>query len=251
MGAIQVPGFGTFINWTSLVIQFGNKNALQGLIGPWRPPQWNEPQLYSVEITEVSAESSGSKALFEGQVVSDTATNPNVREKTKSTMYFFDAILRAEHSQELVRTVHPIQTGAAIVDHAYLQPARVQLEIGVSDAMARYQSGQFTGSGNKSVSAFQTLLDLQAKRLPITLTTRLKQYENMVIESVRAVENNATRNALRADVVFAQIMMASVGQTTIGASARPDQTDLTNEGTKQPLAPDPTVQDSSSLAGFP
>jgi hypothetical protein len=73
----------------------------------------------------------------------------------------------------------------------------------------------------------------------------------MVIESIRAIENYQTRNALRASVTFSQIIMATVESTTIASSARPDQTDLTNEGTKQPLAPDPTVQNSSNLVGFP
>lgn len=248
MGAIQVPGFNPAINWTTLVLKYGNIGAIQSVIGPWRPPQWNQQQLYSITVTEVVTESVSSKVVFQNQTQN---INPNIRQSSQTTTYFFDAILRAEHDQELVHTEHPIQNGAAIVDHCYMKPARVTLEIGVSDCMARYAAGQFTSSGSKSISAYQTLLDIQSKRVPLTLSTRLNQYENMVIERIAAFENKETKFSLRASVTFAQIIMAELATTMVPASARPDATDLTNEGTKQPLPPDPTVQNSTNLTGFP
>jgi hypothetical protein len=246
---ITPPGFIQATNWLTLVTELSNIGGIQGLLGPWRPPQWNQEQLFSLTVTEVINEATSHQITFGGGVIGDTTDNPNIRQNTKSTTYFFDAILRAEHRQELRKTEHPIQSGASIVDHCYLIPANVSLEIGMSDCMARFRAGQFTSDGSKSISAYQTLKDLQKKRVPLTLTTRLDQYTNMVIESIGAIENSQTRFGLRASVRFAQIIVAKVATTTV--SARPDQTDLTNEGTKQTLPPSPTVANSSSLAGFP
>jgi len=238
-------------NWTTLVMGFANINALKGLIGPFRPPQWNQPQVYSLTVTQITTEATSSNIVFQGQVTQSSANNPNIRQTSKTVTYFFDAILRAEHNQELVETEHPIQDGASVVDHCYLRPAQVTLEIGMSDCMARYVDGQFTSNSSKSISAYETLLDIQSQRIPITLATRLKLYENMVIKFIRAVDTRETQHALRVEVTFVQLIVAQTATNTIPASARPDATDLTNEGTKQVLPPSSTVQNSSNLKGFP
>src|SRR3954468_1412647 len=120
MGALQVPLFSQAINWTTLVTSLGNLGALQGVFGPWRPPQWNQGGLinriepYSLTV-KLTAEAT-SHEIFDssGNPVGSTASNPNLRQDVKSTTYFFDAILRAEHRQELRKTEHPIQSGASI-----------------------------------------------------------------------------------------------------------------------------------------
>jgi hypothetical protein len=151
------------------------------------------------------------------------------------TTYFFDAILRVDHFQELRATDHPVQGGSSITDHAYLLPARVSLEIGMSDAMDSYQSGQWTGNSSKSINAYQTLLQLQALRVPVTVTTRLNTYSNMVIESIRSGDDTRTLHGLKANVQFRQIIVGTV--TTSTQSARPHTTGLFGLGLVQPLPP--------------
>jgi hypothetical protein len=206
----------------------------------YRPLNWaNQPQLYSMTCTlPAPTPSTGSNNN------QSATTNPQTQ---SPTTYYFDATLRVEHTQELVCTEHPVQVGPAIVDHAYLRPARVVLEVGMSDAMQSFSSSQYTGGKSKSVSAYQTFKQIQSARVPITLSTRLDTYQNMVLEDVRGTEDSRTFRGFRGSLHFRQIISASVSQTTV--SVRPDQTDSTNEGTKGVLPVDPTT--SGAVATIP
>jgi hypothetical protein len=177
-----------------------------------------------------------------------TTSSPGTSGQT--TVLFFDAVLRAEHNQELVLTKHPVQVGPAIVDHAYLLPARVMLDILMSDAADSYTAGQYSGDPSKSVAAFAQFLSTQATRIPITLATRLKAYQNMAITDVRAQDDSRTAHALKCTLYFEQIISAST--TTATQSARPDQTGATNEGTKSTDTLDPVTSSIiNGMGAFP
>lgn len=163
------------------------------------------------------------------------------------TTYFFDAVMRLDHSQELVITKHPVQNGASIVDHAYLQPSRLVLEVGFSDSMDSYTPGQYTNAGAKSVSAYQTFLNLQALRVPLTVNTRLKQYQNMELVGVRAADTNQTAHALKMLLSFEQIIVGTV--TVQPQSNRPDQVNANNQGSVPTQAPPADVQGYVNSAG--
>jgi hypothetical protein len=203
----------------------------------FRPPQWTQPQLTSItaNLPGLPATSVTTSSVDQfGNVISSPSTSSQAATTTPTT-YFFDAILRVDHFQELRATDHPVQGGASITDHAYLMPARVSLEIGMSDAMDSYQSGQWTGSSSKSINAYQTLLQLQALRIPVTVTTRLNTYSNMIIESIRSGDDARTLHGLKAHVQFRQIIVGTV--TTSTESARPHATGLFSLGLVQPLPP--------------
>jgi hypothetical protein len=209
------------------------------LSGTWRPPQWGgQTLLYSMTCTLPSAQPASSGTGNAGALQSQaTAQSP--------TTYFFDAVLSAEHTQELVCTEHPVQVGPAVVDHAYLRPARVVLEIAMSDAMASFKAGQYSSNASKSISAYQTFKQIQAARTPIVLATRLFSYQNMVIEDVRASDDNRTLRGFRGTLHLRQIISASV--STASVSVRPNATDTTNEGTKAPVTTPPTYTPFSQI----
>lgn len=157
----------------------------------YRPPEWNKPQLnYIVD--------------------------------NKGNAYFFDAILRVEHNTSLRITTHPLQNGASISDHAYQLPARVTMEIGMSDAMQSYISGFWGGTEDlpKSVNAYQTLKALQKLRVPLTVTTRLDVYSNMLIQNMTSPDDHRTLHGLRAFCTFEQILVATVNTKTISTNAQ-------------------------------
>ena len=199
--------------------------------GPWRPPQWQSgkatymitvPSNGGVDIASQNSVSQNTAGMY-------TLTPPPAR---GPSMFVFDAVKRARHTQQLQITEHPIQTGANISDHAYLLPFRLTLEIGISDAMDSFSPGMWVGSTSKSVSAYQTLLQLQAARVFLVLTTRLATYQNMMIEDISPDEDSTTVASLRATITFKQVFTATVSQQTI--SARPNATDTTQLATVQP-----------------
>jgi hypothetical protein len=174
--------------------------------GPWRPPQWNnlpkdQQQLFMVKTS--------------------IATN--------SMAYFFDAIMKVEHSTEMKITEHPVQTGANISDHAYQMPSKLVMEIGMSDAMDTLGPNSWTGAYTKSISAYRTLIDLMQNRIPLSIHTRLINYGNMLIESIHAPDDYKTQFGGRFTVNFKQIITAQIFTTT--TSDRPNVSTQTNSGT--------------------
>lgn len=180
--------------------------------GPWRAPQW-------------------------AGLPSDV--NQLVYIKTNIGGYFFDAVLREDHTESVKVTEHPVQTGANISDHAYNLPAKLTMEIGMSDAMDSIVTGQFTGWYTKSVSAYQMLKQLKEARLPLRVLTRLNLYENMIIEEINAPDDVKTLYGLRCTVTLKEIFVVEVSKTTV--SARPQTTGATNRNVQQPTTPPPTV----------
>jgi hypothetical protein len=166
--------------------------------------------------------------------------------KTNIGGFFFDAIIRTEHTSTLKMTDHPVQTGANIVDHSYMEPAQLVMEIGMSDTMDSMVKGQFTERYSKSVSAYQVLLDLQKARLPLQVHTRLNLYKNMLIESIDAPDDYKTQFGLRCTVTMKEIFVVEVSNTTV--SARKHSTGSTNRGAVQP-EPMPTVAGSVDPKG--
>ena len=205
--------------------------------GAYRPPQWTGPAMVSITVIPQTQASTTS---------TDAAGNVSTTiNGTATTTYVFDAVLGLDHDQRLEKTHHPVQTGADISSHAYLMPARLTLEVGMSDVMDSYAHSAvnsvatgssiitpWIGSASKSVSAYQTILGLQQARQPLTVTTRLRTYTNMVILSVSPREDYRTITGLRMRVEFEQIFTAST--TTAPVSARSNDTGTTGLGTVSP-----------------
>lgn len=153
----------------------------------------------------------------------------------------FTAVLRADHTQKLTLTEHPVQTGASITDHAYLEPAEVILEVGESDCEL--------GDGG-SARVFGQLLAMQAEREPLEVVTRLKTYENMLIESIETSDDYTTQGALKATVTLREIIMADAAIVQVSGRAKKSadrhKTDKTNRGE---VVPEPIDEiDRSKLA---
>lgn len=204
----------------------------------FRPPGWTQPQLTSISANLPTAPASvvSSKITFGDQVISSGSTQQPA--PTTPTTYFFDAVLHADHEQELRATDHPAQSGAPITDHAYMLPASVTLEVMMSDAMDSYQSGQWTGASTKSINFYQTMKQLQALRIPITVTTRLDTYTNMVLLNIRASDDVSTLHGFKGSLHFRQIIVGTVSSSQSNpVSARPNQTANTNPGSVQPVTP--------------
>ena len=185
----------------------------------YRPSQWGD------QSTLISART----------FITASRDNPyGDQNETLDISYFFDAVIRAEHSQAMRITEHPVQTGANIVDHAYLVPATLMLEIGMSDVMDSMIQGQYSGAYTKSVQAYQTLLALQAKRNPLRVTTRLNTYENMVIEELRTPDDYRTLYGLKCMVTLRQIITSQISTATVAVSARSQVTEQAPQGNTQP-----------------
>lgn len=202
----------------------------------FRPPIWS--QINTTSILVPVTPSSGQSFATDGSV--------------QPTLYVFDAVPLLEHTQEIVKTSHPVQTGANITDHSYVLPAKVVLEVRMSDALDSFTSGLWSGAGSKSVSAYQTLLAIQQSRVPIQVTTRLRTYTNMLITSLFSPDTHDTRYGLKGLVTFEEILTASVtvsSSISFVTSERPQTTNTNNTGSIQNTVPSNSLINQYNVLG--
>lgn len=163
----------------------------------------------------------------------------------------FDATIKTDHTSKLTATSHPVESGADISDHAFVEPAEISIEVAVSDSET--SKGTF-GSGSRSLNAFKELLKLQTSRQLITVVTRFKTYRNMLIMSVSVPDDYTTMNAFKATLILREIPIVSTSKVTVTArddSTQGQKSGSTNSGTKQAETPKQSVlkQASTMLKG--
>ena len=146
--------------------------------------------------------------------------------KTNIAGFFFDGFLNVSHGRKLTTTSSPVETGAAIVDHAYVEPAKITMKIIVSDVHQSLIPGQFDGGYARHTQAWQLLKQLQNDRIPMYVFTKLDTYENMLITSITADDNADTFECLIADVELTEIPVARVKEVKI---TKADQTTVNTE----------------------
>jgi hypothetical protein len=86
-----------------------------------------------------------------------------------------NVVLAEKHFSDITITRNPVEFGADVTDHAYVEPKEVTLEIADGNAAATYAA----------------LVAFQESRQPFTLVTGLSVYQNMLIASLE-VERDAT-----------------------------------------------------------
>ena len=209
--------------------------------GPFVPPQWAQPALTMITIpapyvqtqSSTTSQINASGSYVDGvyTVTQKAATPVNAQPK----YLVFDAVMRLSHSQRATPTELPIQSGANLTDHVLLHGATLTLGVVMTDALPAFAAGQWVGNASKSISCFQVLDALRQQRVPLTVTTRLKTYQNMVILDIPVEDEVQTRYGLRTPVLFQQIFVATIAAE--GVSARTQTTDATSLGTTAPVPP--------------
>lgn len=148
--------------------------------------------------------------------------------KTNIGGYFFDGIMNINHTRELEITENPVETGASIVDHSYVKPATITMDVLMSDVHRSIYPGQFDGAKSRSLAAWDVLNKIQSSRIPCSVFTPLGLYNNMLVSSIEATEDASTVHALSAKVTLREIPIARV--KTVKISSAPQTTNSTNLG---------------------
>lgn len=142
----------------------------------------------------------------------------NTMLQTSMGDFYFDAVFRTDHNATMMITEHPVQTGAPIADHAYLEPEEITCEIGMTDV---------NGDG-LSVQMYQQLRELMNRREPFTLVTRLHSYENMLISALSVPDDYTTMFALKASIVFKQIRVVQVATVQVQQTVAGSKSEAVN-----------------------
>jgi len=144
-----------------------------------------------------------------------------------------DCTIQESHNDTLTVTDHPVQQGASISDHAYLNPAQLVMQIGYSNS-----SRLAAGNENYVSDKYQELLDLQASREPFSVATGKRVYDNMLIAGIAVVTDEKTEAVLMCSVTLRQVIIVETETVAVPPAdqqAAPENTAaVQNTGTVQP-----------------
>lgn len=163
--------------------------------------------------------------------------------KTNINGIFFDAFMEMEHKSDLKITSHPVQQGANVADHAYMEPLELTMTVKMSECNTDIWPDQFIGRYTRSASALTVLQDLQASRIPFRVHTRLREYQNMLIKSIVAPDDASKLYGMEATVTMQEVIVAQAETVKVKISKRAQTTDASDGGV---LAVTP-LDDSRSL----
>lgn len=137
------------------------------------------------------------------------------------TALYPQVVLRELGTDRLRITRHPVEVGTTITDHAFKEPASVE----VRGAWARSsQPGLLSGlpapfntlssvvpvatDPSYLTNLYNSLLAIQANRALVTLVTGKRLYRNMMLESLSVDTDHETENVLNFTAVFEEMLFA-------------------------------------------
>lgn len=125
-----------------------------------------------------------------------------------------DAIVKENHELRAKISEHPSEGGESFIDHVAHEATTIQIDgiisntpmtwIGITavESLVNY----FHEKSNDIVAqAFKKLEDIFAKREPISIVTSLKEYDNMVLESLSIERGGGSFDSLHFNATAKQI----------------------------------------------
>lgn len=137
----------------------------------------------------------------------------------------FDAVFRANHDFTVVATEHPIQSGASITDHAYIEPEKVTLSVGMSDVMG--------DTDGRSADMFKQLKDMMRLREPVTIVTRFGSYTDMLLVQLTVPDEHLIMTGLKAELTFQHIEIVTAQIVKVQARIMSSKSDTVESNIQQ------------------
>ena len=139
-----------------------------------------------------------------------------------------DATLRETHISSSDITENPVEEGAKITDHVQNKPDELIMEGVISDSPLGFPIlgniinivntvTTLFGQSSRSQDGYNKLRELKTKRVPFTVITGLKRYENMVIKDLNIDRTATTGKSINFRAVIKEIRIVS-SQTGSGLS---------------------------------
>lgn len=130
-------------------------------------------------------------------------------------MFVPDVTVEAVGQDALGITGAPVETGATMTDHSFKLPVRLEMVAGWSDC------GKYNGYIR---GVYEKLLRLQATRLPFSIFTSRRRYQNMLMESITDPISANTYTAMLPRITFRELIISRTqtsneGTTQVGAGA--------------------------------
>lgn len=124
-----------------------------------------------------------------------------------------DVIEKETLESTLKITREPVEFGADITDHAYVEPKRIVFEGVIGGSLDRSSSGRA-----EAVAGWQALKRLQESRIPFTLISGLDVHRNILIEKLIAERDKDWSRVLKFTAECSEIIIVSSATVTGGLS---------------------------------
>lgn len=124
--------------------------------------------------------------------------------RTSVSSVVLDAVISEAHVYNSRVTNYPIEDGRIISDHIINDPDTLQLTGLVSDTPL-----SFLAPFNRSVNAFNTIVEIHNRRERITVVTGIKVYTDMVITSFQVPRNLQSGQSLTFVIDLQKILIDS------------------------------------------
>jgi hypothetical protein len=139
---------------------------------------------------------------------------------TQIGLITLDVTIEETHERRAEPTDFPIEGGSSISDHVRLQPNKLTVSGFITDTPLLLNDLGLQGIGlgrARAATAFQLLESMFEARLPFTVVSQLRVYQNMVIESLSVPKTR--ESALRFRVTMQELKLVSGQNVLIPASA--------------------------------
>jgi hypothetical protein len=163
-----------------------------------------------------------------------------------------DVVLEEDHRSDLTITENPIEFGADVADHAYVEPKRLKMR-GAVGATPRIGSIVHGFPSTRVSAAYEALLALQKQKEPFDVVTGLTLYRNMLIESIGVKRDVKTAGILDFEAELTEVIIA----TSAYAEGSGDKTPAAGETAQRAsgnvnrgeITPTPQATTSSTISG--
>ena len=135
-----------------------------------------------------------------------------------------DGYLSEEHEASVSHTSYPVESGASLTDHAVRRPDKLKLEGWVSDLLPADTAFRGAPLQQRAAEAWGQIDLLMTRRRPLTVTTRLKVYRNMLLTKASAPVNGGTGYGLRFTLELEEVLVPAAtgdcGRVVAGSGGR-------------------------------
>lgn len=128
-----------------------------------------------------------------------------------------DAVVKESLESTLKITKQPVEFGADITDHAYVEPKRIVIEGVIGGSLSRSSSGRM-----EAMAGWQALKRLQESRMPFTLVSGLDVHRNILIEKLTADRDKDWSRVLKFTAECSEIIIVGTAYVAGSQSSAPD-----------------------------
>jgi Dit-like tail protein len=139
--------------------------------------------------------------------LSQPLQNVLIRPKRMIGTIAVQVVVSEQTTDNLTITKQPVQQGAAITDHAYMEPTQFSHTI-------YFAAPGFTG-GTSLSQIYQQLLTLQASAQPFDIVTPKRIYHSMLMTALSQTTDKLTENCLAIHATYQQIILVPILAATV------------------------------------